>query len=473
MSATVPCLVAGEDVVPAGAGLPVIDPATETEVARVAEAGPALVADAVAHAAGAAAQWRTVPVEERAALLERVADLLLRDADLVAGLVTRQMGMPRTLARVTQAELPASVLRATAELARGFGWREPVPGAMLHRWGAGVVGAVTPWNMPVHQIVAKAAAAVAAGCSMVLKPSEQTPLDAVHLARLFLEAGAPPGLLDVVTGTGPVTGAALVSHPALARVSFTGSVRAGREVAARAGANLVRCALELGGKSPGIVLPEADLTRAVPALVRSGLVNSGQACNATTRLLVPAARFDDVVDLLRDAVGALRLGDPTDAATDLGPLVTRAHRESVRARLAGALADGAQVLAGSPTPVEGMGWFQAPVVLGGLGRDAAAVREEIFGPVLAVLPYEERADDAELLALAHDTDYGLSAEVWGEPEHAAAVAARLRVGQVKINGVRTRERPCVPFGGVGASGYGRELGTMGIEEMTEVTAVMA
>ncbi|MDT0201661.1 aldehyde dehydrogenase family protein [Nocardioides sp. AE5] len=467
-------MVGGESFVAAGAEIPVINPFTEQPMGRATEAGAEIVDRAVRDAHRAYAAWRGIAVEERAALLERVADLLARDEEEMAALVTSEMGMPITLSRVTQAQLPASVLRATAQVARDdFGWREEVDGATLIRSGAGVVGAITPWNMPVHQIIAKVAAAVVAGSTVVLKASEQTPYDATRVAELFLEAGAPEGLLNVVTGTGPVTGAALAAHPLLTRLSFTGSVRAGREVAALAARELTRTALELGGKSPALLLDDVDLARAVPAALTNGLVNSGQACNAPTRMLVPANRLDEVLDLVREAANRFVLGDPTDEDTNQGPLVTARQQASVLARIERAQAQGGRLVIGTGRPSErtSTGFFVDPTVIVGLEEDAEAVREEIFGPVVVLQPY---ADEAEAIRIANDSDYGLSAEVWsGDDERALAVAEMLSVGQVKINGVRTRNRPLVPFGGMRNSGYGRELGPLGIEEFTDVTAVMA
>lgn len=468
------CLVAGETFVADGSARAVINPFSEQPMGSTPEAGADVVDRAVRDSGRAYDAWRHVDVEERADLLDRVADLLAAAADRIARLVTEEMGMPISLARVTQAELPATVLRATADVARtGFPWREDVPGATLIRHGAGVVGAITPWNMPVHQIVAKVAAAVAAGSPVVLKASEQTPYDAQLVAEHFLEAGAPAGLLNVVTGTGPVTGAALAGHPGLARLSFTGSVRAGTEVARLAAASLTKCALELGGKSPAVILPEADLPVAVRATLSSGLVNSGQACNATTRMLVPQDRMADVTDLVRDAAARLALGDPREDATTHGPLVTAAQRDAVLARIDQALAQGGQLVTGSgkPSAVSPTGYFVDPTVIAGLSEDATAVREEIFGPVVVLQPY---TDVEDAVRIANDSDYALSAEVWSsDGDHARSVAQRLSVGQVKVNGVRTRNRPLVPFGGMRKSGYGRELGPLGIEEFTDVTAVMS
>jgi acyl-CoA reductase-like NAD-dependent aldehyde dehydrogenase len=467
------CSIAGDWFTADGPSVPVVDPYLEETIGETPESGPGMVDRAVAAAAAAGPGWAAREVEERAALLERVAGLLEREAERMAALVGREMGMPIGLALVTQASVPAAVLRSTARAAREFAWTEPIHGATIQRCPAGVVGAITPWNMPIHQIVAKVAAALAAGCTVVLKPSEQTPFDAELLSTLFAEAGCPPGVLNIVTGTGRVTGAALAAHPGLGRVSFTGSVAAGRTVAGLAARTLTPCTLELGGKSPAVLLPDADLPTAVAGMVASGLVNSGQACNAATRLVIPAALAGEALPLIRAEVLRYTLGAPADPATRLGPLASDRQRERVLEHISGALAAGGSLLAGSekPSQVIDNGYFVDPAVLVGLPEGAAALREEIFGPVLAVQTYTD-IDDA--VRIADDSDFGLSAEVWsGDPDRAHAVAGRLHAGQVKINGVRTRERPAVPFGGMKNSGYGRELGTHGIAELTEIRAVLS
>lgn len=468
------CLIGGEPVTAADPDpFIIVDPYHEQPMGSTPESGAGLVDAAVRAAGAAAADWRATDPAQRAALLRRVADLLDRDGEPMARLVGREMGMPITLARITQAQLPATVLRATAELVDTFPWRESVDGATLLRHGAGVVGAITPWNMPVHQIVAKVAAAVLAGATVVLKPAEQTPYDAAALAALFTAAGAPAGLLNVVTGTGPVTGAALAGHPGLGRVSFTGSVRGGREVGRLAAGALTRCALELGGKSPAIVLPDADLDRVIPAAIASGLVNSGQACNATTRLLLPHTLADECADRIVAAASALILGDPSAEATQQGPLVSARQQAAVLDRIAEATAAGGHLLTGTGKRSDrcDTGFFVDPTVITGLPEDARAVREEVFGPVIVVQTYR---DEPDAIRIANDSDYGLSAEVWSaDPERAVALAGRLAVGQVKINGVRTRTRPTAPFGGLRHSGYGRELGALGVEEFVDVTAVLA
>ncbi|KLL96289.1 aldehyde dehydrogenase [Rhodococcus sp. IITR03] len=467
------CLIDGHWSTPPGPVVEVIDPFTETTIGQVADAGAELVDSAVRSAQSAHRLWCRTDVDERAAVLERTADLLERDGETIAAVVTREMGMPISLARATQAELPAAVLRATARAARTLDWNTDIDGAALLRRGSGVVGAITPWNMPVHQIVAKVSAALAAGSTVVLKASEMTPYDAEMLAGLFLEAGLPAGAFNLVTGVGPTTGAALAGHDTLAHMSFTGSVTAGRAVAALAGQALTRCTLELGGKSPAVILPDADLDTAIPSAIASGLVNSGQACNAPTRLLVPQSLVAEVTDLIRAAVAEHTLGDPTDPTTKQGPLASARQRDRVLDYVAGAVDAGGELLTGTGKPYDGSatGFFVEPTVITGLDENARAVREEIFGPVIALQTYTD-IDDA--VRIANDSAYGLSAEVWsGDTDRARAVANHLDVGQVKINGVRTRTRPAVPFGGVKNSGYGRELGALGIEEFTDVTAVMA
>jgi acyl-CoA reductase-like NAD-dependent aldehyde dehydrogenase len=280
-------------------------------------------------------------------------------------------------------------------------------------------------------------------------------------------------VLNLVTGTGPVTGQQLVADRRIRHVSFTGSVRGGRQVAALAAANVTRCTLELGGKSPSVVLPDADLASAVRSALASGLVNSGQACNAPTRMLVPQAAIDDVREILVSEVRQTAVGDPREASTRMGPLASAGQHDMVLGYIRSALAEGGTLLTGpgAPSTVSDTGFFVDPTVIVGLPRDARAAREEIFGPVVVVLPYRDEDDAA---ALANGTDYGLSAEVYSDdPDHAERFADRLHCGQVKINGVHTRDRPSVPFGGTKLSGYGRGLGALGLAEMTDVTAVMS
>lgn len=465
-------LIDGEHLFTDGRRVPVYNAYTREELGVVVEADEDVVDRAVRAARAAFADWSTRSIEERAVIVRRAADVIDEHGERIAELVTTEMGMPITLARATQWKLPASVLRTAADRVLDVPWTEDIAGARLHRRPSGVVAAISPWNMPTYQTVAKVAGALVAGCTVVIKPSVQTPFDAEVFVRLLHAAGVPGGAVQLVQGSGSVTGNALARHPGVNHVSFTGSVDVGKAVASLAASTLARCTLELGGKSPALLLPAADFDRAVPAALASGLVNAGQACNATTRLLVPAARAAEVEDLVRAAVPSFTMGDPFDEATLIGPMSSPAHGEAVAGFVARAIADGAELVAGEGVRDErfGPGYFFAPTVLSGLPRHAEAVQEEIFGPIIVIQTYDGIDQAVEI---ANDTRFGLSAEVWGPADLAVSVAERVRAGQVKVNGVRTRERPGVPFGGVGDSGYGRELGVLGIEEFTDLTAVMA
>ncbi|WLP88529.1 aldehyde dehydrogenase family protein [Gordonia sp. NB41Y] len=468
-----PAALIAERVVTGGDPIGVVDPFTDRQIGVVHQAGAALVDEAVATAVAALPGWSRTPVARRAAVLRATADLVEHHGATIAATVTAEMGMPTTLAVATQHVLPAAVLRATADAAERFPWQQVTDGTIIRHVAGGVVAAITPWNMPVHQIVAKVASAVAAGCTVVLKPSEATPFDAALVRRCFIEAGLPAGVLSIVHGTGSVTGQALSSHPDVAHVSFTGSVRGGQAVAAAAAASLSRTTLELGGKSPAVVLPDADLDAVVPRVLASGLVNSGQACNATGRLVLPAAHAARVEALIAQSLDRLVFGDPTSPETTHGPLASAAHAERVLGHIGRARRDGGRVVAGTgeQLAIGASRSFISPIVVTDLAADSSAVQEEIFGPVLVVQYYR---DVEEAIEVANDSRYGLSAEVWSaDRDRAIDVANHLEVGQVKVNGVRTRERPTAPFGGIKWSGHGRELGTVGIAEFTEIMAVMA
>jgi acyl-CoA reductase-like NAD-dependent aldehyde dehydrogenase len=450
-------------------GIEVVSPIDGTVVACVRETAPADVQRVVDAARVAAPAWARTPVEERAAVLDRWADAVLAAGEEIAAAVTREMGMPTALARVTQVELVATVLRSTAALAREFGWTQQHDGFEVHHVPAGVVAAITPWNMPIYQCATKLAPALAAGCAVVLKPSELAPTGPTRFVELGLGAGIPADVLGLVHGYGPTTGEALVAADGVDVVSFTGSGAAGARVGSLAALGIRRVALELGGKSAGIVLDDADLDDVLPRAVRAAFLNTGQACNAPTRLLYPRAEQARVEAAAAATVAAMRVGDPTRTDTDLGPLVSLRQHERVSGFVERALADGARIVAGEPG--EHPAPYFPPIVLADVGRDAEIAREEVFGPVLVLLPYD---DDADAVALANATDYGLSAEVWGtDPARIAAVAGELRVGQVKVNGVRTRTRSGAPFGGFGRSGVGRELGEWGLLEFCEVRAVLS
>jgi acyl-CoA reductase-like NAD-dependent aldehyde dehydrogenase len=342
-------------------------------------------------------------------------------------------------------------------------------GGVMVREPVGVVAAITPWNYPLHQIALKVAPALAAGCTVVLKPSEVTPLNAFVLAEVIDEAGLPPGVFNLVTGVGPVVGEALVSHPEVDMISFTGSTRAGKRVAELAAQGVKRVALELGGKSANVILEDADLEKAVKAGVQDVLRNSGQSCDALSRMLVPRARLAEAEAIAARVAESARVGDPFDAETTLGPLVSSVQLERVRGYIRKGVEEGARLVTGGAEPPEGVekGYFVRPTVFSDVEQDMTIAQEEIFGPVVAIMPYDTE-DDA--IRIANGTVYGLSGAVWsGDAEHAKAVARKLRTGRVYLNGAGFNVM--APFGGYKQSGVGRELGTFGLDEFQEVKAV--
>ncbi|MEV7505730.1 aldehyde dehydrogenase family protein [Streptomyces sp. NPDC093018] len=448
--------------------LPVVDPATGRTLAEVPAGGREDVAAAVAAAARAFPAWSDTPLEERLGYLDRLAELLEKHADTVAGVLTAETGMPVTLARHAQVPFGLGALRSCAEAAREHVWEQRIGNSLVRSEAAGVAGCVTPWNAPVALNLQKVPAALAAGCAVVLKPSELAPLSGYLLAELLAETGLPPGVFNLVCGRGPQAGEALAGHPEVAVVSLTGSLRSGRRVSELAAPRAARVNLELGGKSASLVLPDADLGAAVTATVQQANFNTGQVCFAWSRLLVPADRYDEAVALAAEAAGALRVGDPWDPATQIGPLIHPEAAARVRGVLDEAVADGATLVTGgrTPTGAVGGGWL-TPAVLAGPPERARAVVEEVFGPVVVVLPYRDE-DDA--VRIADDTCYGLSGAVWSDDvAHAIAVAGRLRTGRVDINGAPFNLR--APFGGYKSSGNGRELGAWGLAAFSETKAI--
>ncbi|WP_446219768.1 aldehyde dehydrogenase family protein [Micromonospora sp. IBHARD004] len=461
--------VAGEWVDPTGRDtIPVENPATADTVGQVPAGTPADVDRAVAAARAAFPGWAATAPAERAAHLDRLHAALAARADEIARTVAWELGTPLKLAARVQTGLPLTVLRSMVELAARPPAEETVGNSLVVREPVGVVGAITPWNYPLHQVVAKVAPALAAGCTVVLKPSELTPLTAYLLFDAITEAGLPPGVVNLVPGTGPVVGEALAAHPDVDLVSFTGSTATGRRIAHLAADRIARVALELGGKSANLILADADLATAVKVGVGNAFLNSGQTCTAWTRMLVHRDRYDEALELLAAAVGGYRLGDPFDPATRLGPLVSAAQAERVRGHVDRALADGARLVAGGPdAPLPPRGHFVAPTVLADVHPDSALAQEEVFGPVLAVIPF---ADTDEAVAIANNSRYGLAGAVWSADEEAAlAVARRLRTGQVDVNGGAFN--PLAPFGGYRQSGLGRELGAYGVDEFREIKAI--
>jgi len=452
------------------AGIDVVNPATEAVIDRV-PAGAAADVTAAAQAARAAfAAWSVTAPAERAAYLAAARDLLAERADTVAAAISADMGAPLAFARRVQVGTPLAVLGTFIDLLSSYDFGgDRVGNSLIVREPAGVVGAITPWNYPLHQIVAKVGAALAAGCTVVLKPTEVAPAAAYELADIFAATGLPPGVFNLVSGTGPVVGEAIAAHPDVDLISFTGSTRAGRRVAEVAAAAPKRVTLELGGKSASVILPGADLAKAVKAGVASAFANAGQTCNALTRMLVPLDDYDEAVAMAAAEAERFVPGDPMAEGTRIGPLASAAQRDRVIGYIEKGLGEGARAAAGGPRRPDGLttGYYVTPTVLADVTPGMVVAREEIFGPVLSMLAF---STESEAIQIANGTAYGLAAGVWSaDQEHAVAVARRLRAGQVEINGGAFN--PAAPFGGRGQSGYGRELGVHGFEEFLEVKSL--
>ncbi|MEV4510218.1 aldehyde dehydrogenase family protein [Dactylosporangium sp. NPDC049525] len=460
--------IGGTAVAGTGATIPVVNPATGEVVAEVPAGTTADVDAAVAAATAAFPGWAATPPAERARVVGRVADGLHARAEQIAATITAEMGAPITLSRFAQAAFPVAVARSFAGLAADFPWREEIGSSLVLREPIGVVGAITPWNFPLQQIVSKLAPALLAGDTMVFKPSEIAPLTAQILAEVVADAGVPAGVFNVVHGTGPVVGEAIAAHPGIDMVSFTGSTRAGRRVSAVAAQTVKRVTLELGGKSANVILDDADLAAAVEHGLASAFANGGQVCGALSRMLVPAARHDEIVDLVVAAAARYTVGDPLSETTRIGPMATRAHQERVTGYIERGVADGATLAFGGPGPVDGLttGAYVRPTVFADVDPRAVIAQEEIFGPVLAVIPY---TGDDHAVEIANGTMYGLGGAVFGEHDHAVEIAGRLRTGQVDVNGAHWN--PLAPFGGYRQSGNGREFGRFGLEEYLETKSI--
>jgi acyl-CoA reductase-like NAD-dependent aldehyde dehydrogenase len=462
--------VDGAWVTPSGSGrLEVVGAATEEVIGSVPEGTAADAERAVAAAARAFPAWSATTPAERAALLRRLQAGLAARADELARLIATEVGMPLRMSTVIQAGLPTMVAGLFAQLLEEFAFEERVGNSLVVREPVGVVAAITPWNYPLHQTVAKVAPALAAGCTMVHKPSEVAPLSAFVLAEVLEEIGLPPGVYNLVSGTGPVVGEALAAHPQVDMVSFTGSTRAGRRVAELAAQSVKRVALELGGKSANVLLDDADLARAVGSGVGNAFLNSGQTCTALTRLVVPRARQEEVVALAVKAAERLPLGDPLSEEARLGPLASASQRERVRGYIERGLVEGARIVTGGAEAPEGLprGYYVRPTIFADVTPEMTIAQEEIFGPVLAIMPYD---DEEEALRIANGTVYGLAGAVWSADEdRARAFARRMRTGQVDINGGGFN--PLAPFGGYKQSGLGRELGRWGLEEFLETKSL--
>ncbi|MHB8671919.1 MAG: aldehyde dehydrogenase family protein [Acidimicrobiales bacterium] len=460
----------GSWVKPAGKGtIDVLSASTEEVMGRVPEGTPEDVDRAVAAAAAAFEPWSQSAVEERAKLLQRLQEGLGARMNDIATTICGEVGMPMNLSMMIQAGLPTMVMGSYAQILNEFPFEEQINNSVVVREPVGVVGCITPWNYPLHQIVAKVAPALAAGCTVVLKPSEVAPLNAFILAEIIHEVGLPAGVFNLVSGTGPVVGEAIAAHPDVDMVSFTGSTRAGRRVAELAAQTVKRVALELGGKSANVILDDADFERAVSAGVTNCYLNSGQTCTAWTRMLVPRDRLADAERIAADTAANYRPGDPFGGEANLGPLVSATQRDRVRGYIEKGIEEGAKLVVGGAEAPEGLdrGYYVKPTVFSEVTPEMTIAREEIFGPVLSILPYDDE-DDA--VRIANSTIYGLAGGVWStDPERARRVARRLRTGQVDINGGSFN--PLAPFGGYKQSGSGRELGRYGLEEYLEVKSL--
>jgi aldehyde dehydrogenase (NAD+) len=448
----------------------VINPATEKVIGQVPAGHPADVDAAVEAARAAFGGWAATPVAERARYLEAIRQLLEDRAVPLAEVITADLGAPLAFSRDEQVGTPIAVLASYVELLGSYNFGgDRVGNSLIVREPAGVAGAITPWNYPLYQIINKMAAALAAGCPMVLKTTEVAPLAAYELASIVHEAGLPAGVFNLLCGTGPVVGEALARHPGVDLVSFTGSTRAGTRVAELAAATVKRVSLELGGKSANVVLPDADLGTAVERGMARAFANSGQGCSALTRMLVPAGQYAEAVDLAVAEARRYPVGDPLGEGTRLGPLVSAVQRDRVRGYIERGVADGARVVTGGAEPPPGLetGYYVQPTVFAEVTPGMAIAQEEIFGPVLSVIGY---SSEDEAIQIANGTLYGLAAAVWSaDQDHAVAVARRLRAGQVEVNGGAWNI--LAPFGGFGRSGYGRELGAAGLEEYLEVKSL--
>jgi aldehyde dehydrogenase (NAD+) len=462
--------IGGQWVDPAGSEtIDVVNSTTEDVIGRIPQGTPEDVDKAVAAAREAFETWSQTSLKERADVMRQISGALAARSEEIAALISQELGMPLRLSVQIQAGLPTMSFGSMPDLLEQVTWEEEVGNSQIVREPVGVVGAITPWNYPLHQIAAKVAPALAVGCTVVLKPSEVVPLNAFVLAEIMDEIGLPAGVFNLVTGTGPVVGEAIASHPGIDMVSFTGSTRAGKRVSELASQSVKPVALELGGKSPNVILDDADLETAVTDGVAKCYLNSGQTCSALTRMLVPRSKLEQAEQIAAAVAGATKVGDPFEEDTRLGPLVSETQRERVRGYIEKGVAEGAKLVAGGAEAPEGLdrGYFVQPTVFSNVSTDMTIAQEEIFGPVLAIMPYD---DEEDAVRIANDTVYGLAGGVWsGDEERAKRVARRIRTGQIEINGGVFN--PLAPFGGYKQSGHGRELGRFALEEFLQVKSL--
>jgi aldehyde dehydrogenase (NAD+) len=448
----------------------VVNPATETVAGVISMGGPKDVDRAVAAARKAFDSYAATTPAERLALLERVLAAYKAHYDDIALAISAEMGAPISLARGSQTRIGVGHISAMIEVLKKFKFEEIRGNTRLVQEPVGVCALITPWNWPMNQVAAKVVPALAAGCTMVLKPSEFSPFSAILWAKVMHEAGVPAGVFNLVNGDGAHVGAPLSSHPQIDMVSFTGSTRAGTEVARSAAASVKRVHQELGGKSPNVLLDDADFPRAVKQSVLHVFQNSGQSCNAPTRMLVPASRLAEVEAIAKGVAESVVVGDPTSEKTLVGPVVSKLQFDRVEGFIEKGIAEGARLVIGGMGRPEGLdkGYYVKPTIFSGVRNDMTIAREEIFGPVLCILPYETE-DNA--VAIANDTPYGLAAYVWsGDNARARRVGSRIRAGQVALNGAFGDMQ--TPFGGFKMSGNGREYGEFGLRDFLEVKAVI-
>ena len=449
--------------------LPVIDPATEDVIETIAMGGPDDVDAAVAAARSAFDGFAATTVQERAALLDRVIEAYQARMGDLADVVRAEMGAPTSLAQTAQVPAALAHLTTARALIEDFPFEEESGSTLVVREPVGVCALITPWNWPLNQIACKVAPALAAGCTMVLKPSEVAPLDALIFAEILDEAGVPAGVFNLVNGNGLDVGQPLASHPEVDMVSFTGSTRAGTAVAAAAAPSVKRVAQELGGKSANIVLDDADLDAVVRRDVTRMCTNSGQSCNAPSRMLVPRDLLARAAEVAADAAGSIRVGVPADEATTVGPVVSQTQYDRIQALIEKGIGEGATLVAGGPGRPDGLdvGYYVRPTVFTDVTNDMTIAQEEIFGPVLVMIGYD---DDDDAVRIANDTRYGLSGYVSGSQDRARDIARRIRTGNVHVNGAGPDFD--APFGGYKQSGNGREWGPLGFEESLETKAIM-
>jgi aldehyde dehydrogenase (NAD+) len=463
----------GQWVASGGSGtIPVFDSVTEEVMATIPEGTADDVAKAAAAARAAFVAWSSRPASERAAYMNSIAAALGARMDEISSAISRETGMVKPLSQIIQVGLPMNSFARAAALAESFSYEKQVGSSVVVREPIGVVGCITPWNYPLHQIAAKVAFAMAAGCTVVLKPSEVAPIDAFMLAEIIHEAGLPAGVFNLVTGTGPVVGEAIAASPDVDMVSFTGSTRAGRRVAQVGAETIKKVALELGGKSANIICDDLDaetFQKAVGSGVGKAFLNCGQTCSALTRMLVPRSRLAEAEQVAAAVAGSMKVGDPFTEGSNLGPLASAAQRDRVQSYITKGIDEGAKLIAGGPGAPEGTGkgYYVRPTVFSEVRTDMTIAQEEIFGPVLSILPYE---DEEDAVRIANDSVYGLAGAVWAaDKDKAIAIARRIRTGQVEINGGAFNAD--APFGGYKQSGVGRELGEYGFEEFLEIKAL--